>query len=106
MKSDGLKSRVAMMTEIGKFEIQEYPIPEISEDEMLIKVEGCGVCGTDVHEFKSDPFGCLPIVLGHEGTGEIVKMGKNINVDTIGKPVKIGDKIVTSNYPLRRMSSL
>lgn len=99
MKSDVLKSRVAMMTEIGKFEIQEYPIPEISEDEMLIKVEGCGVCGTDVHEFKSDPFGCLPIVLGHEGTGEIVKMGKNINVDTIGKPVKIGDKIVTSIIP-------
>jgi len=97
--SEAKKSRVAMMTKIRHFEIQEYPIPEISDDEMLIKVEGCGVCGTDVHEYKSDPFGCLPIVLGHEGTGEIVKIGKNIKKDTIGKPVKVGDKIVTSIIP-------
>ena len=44
----------------------------------LVKVEGCGVCGTDAHEFKNDPFGLIPVVLGHEGTGEIVAMGKNV----------------------------
>ena len=82
------KSRVAMMTEVQKFEIQEYDIPEVGDNEMLIRVEGCGVCGTDVHEYKSDPMNCLPIVLGHEGTGEIVKMGKNVTVDFTGKPVK------------------
>jgi len=97
--SNVTKSRVAMMTKIKHFEIQEYPIPEISDDEMLVKVEGCGVCGTDVHEYKNDPFGCLPIVLGHEGTGEIVKMGKNIQKDTMGKPLSVGDKIVTSIIP-------
>ena len=37
----------------------------------------------------------IPVVLGHEGTGEIVAMGKNVKVDTAGKPVKIGDKVVT-----------
>lgn len=93
------KSRVAMMTEVQKFEIQEYDIPEVGDNEMLIRVEGCGVCGTDVHEYKSDPMNCLPIVLGHEGTGEIVKMGKNVTVDFTGKPVKVGDKIVTSVIP-------
>lgn len=93
------KSRVAMLREVKNFTIEEYPIPEISDDEILVKVEGCGVCGTDVHEFKSDPFGCLPIVLGHEGTGEIVKLGKNITKDTIGKPLKVGDKIITSIIP-------
>lgn len=93
------KSRVAMMTDIKKFEIQEYKIPEVKDDEMLIKVEGCGVCGTDVHEYKNDPFGCLPIVLGHEGTGEIIKIGKNITKDTVGEEVKVGDKIVTSIIP-------
>lgn len=93
------KSRVAMMTEIRKFEIQEYDIPEINDDEMLIRVEGCGVCGTDVHEYKGDPFQCLPIVLGHEGTGEIVKMGKNIQFDTVGNSLAIGDRIVTSIIP-------
>jgi L-iditol 2-dehydrogenase len=93
------KSRVAMLTGIRHFEIKEYPIPEINDDEMLVKVEGCGICGTDVHEYKNDPFKCLPIVLGHEGTGEIVEMGKNIKTDTTGKPLNVGDKIVTSIIP-------
>lgn len=48
---------VAMLVEPGKFEFREYPIPEINDDEMLVKVEGCGVCGTDGHEYKRDPFG-------------------------------------------------
>ena len=88
-------ARVAMMTEKKHFELQEYPLPEVGDDDILVKVEGCGVCGTDAHEYKNDPFGLIPVVLGHEGTGEIVAMGKNVKVDTAGKPVKIGDKVVT-----------
>jgi len=53
------------------------------------------VCGTDAHEFKRDPFSLIPVVLGHEGTGEIVKMGKNVKKDSAGKPLNIGDKVVT-----------
>ena len=88
-------ARVAMLTELQKFEIQEYPIPEIGDDDILVKVEGCGICGTDAHEFKNDPFGLIPVVLGHEGTGEIVKIGKNVKVDSAGKPLGLGDKVVT-----------
>lgn len=90
------KGRVAMLTGERKFEIMEFELPEISDDEILIKVEGSGVCGTDAHEFKGDPFDMIPVVLGHEGTGEIVKLGKNIKKDTVGNPVKVGDKLVTS----------
>ena len=82
-------ARVAMLTELEKFEIQEYPIPEIGDDDILVKVEGCGICGTDAHEFKRDPFGMIPVVLGHEGTGEIVKMGKNVKKDSTGKDLKV-----------------
>lgn len=88
-------ARVAMMTKLKHFEIQEYPIPPVGDDDILVKVEGCGVCGTDAHEYKNDPFSLIPVVLGHEGTGEIVAMGKNVKTDSAGKPVKIGDKIVT-----------
>ena len=88
-------SRVAMLTKAEHFDIQEYPIPELGDDDILVKVEGCGVCGTDAHEFKRDPFSLIPVVLGHEGTGEIVKMGKNVKVDSAGKPLGIGDKVVT-----------
>ncbi len=89
------KSRVAMLTEKEHFEIQEYPIPEIGDDDVLVKVEGCGVCGTDAHEFKRDPFSLIPVVLGHEGTGEVVKVGKNVKKDSAGKPLGVGDKVVT-----------
>ena len=88
-------ARVAMLTELGKFEIKEYPMPPVGDDDILVKVEGCGVCGTDAHEFKRDPFGLIPVALGHEGTGEIVKMGKNVKKDSAGKDLKIGDKVVT-----------
>ncbi|MEG0553309.1 MAG: alcohol dehydrogenase catalytic domain-containing protein, partial [Carnobacterium sp.] len=92
----GSTAKVAMLTGEKKIEVKEFPIPAIGDDEILVKVEGCGVCGTDVHEWKGDPFGLIPAVLGHEGSGEIVAIGKNIKVDTTGNPIGVGDKIVTS----------
>lgn len=88
-------AHVAMLTSLEHFEVKEYPMPEVSDGDILVKVEGCGVCGTDAHEFKNDPFGLIPVALGHEGTGEIVKMGKNVKLDSAGKPLKVGDKVVT-----------
>ena len=88
-------AHVAMLTGIEKMEIKEFSIPAVGDDDMLVKVEGCGICGTDAHEYKKDPFGLIPVALGHEGTGEIVKMGKNVKVDSAGKPLKLGDKVVT-----------
>ncbi len=89
-------AKVAMLTAPKKIEVKEFPVPELGDDDILVKVEGCGVCGTDVHEWKGDPFGIIPVTLGHEGTGEIVALGKNIKTDTAGNPIKVGDKLVTS----------
>lgn len=88
-------SKVAMLTDLENYTIKEYPIPELGDDDILVKVEGCGICGTDAHEFKRDPFGLIPVVLGHEGTGEIVKMGKNVKKDSAGNNLKLGDKVVS-----------
>lgn len=88
-------ARVAMLVEKEKYEIKEYPLPAVGDDDILVKVEGCGICGTDAHEFKRDPFNLIPVVLGHEGTGEIVKMGKNVKKDSAGKDLHIGDKVVS-----------
>jgi L-iditol 2-dehydrogenase len=49
--------------------IQEMPMPEIAEDELLLKVMACGVCGSDVIEWYRVPK--APRVLGHEATGVI-----------------------------------
>lgn len=88
-------ARVAMLTSLEHYEIKEFPLPEVGDDDILVKVEGCGICGTDAHEFKRDPFSLIPVVLGHEGTGEIVKMGKNVKKDSAGKELKLGDKVVS-----------
>ena len=93
------KAKVAVLTGIRQIEVKEVEIPEISDDEVLVQVEGCGICGTDVHEYKGDPFHYIPIELGHEGTGTIVKLGKNVTKDYRGKPLAVGDKIVTGLRP-------
>ena len=88
-------AHVAMLTSLEHFDVKEFPMPEVGDDDILVKVEGCGVCGTDAHEFKRDPFSLIPVALGHEGTGEIVKMGKNVKKDSAGKDLHLGDKVVT-----------
>ena len=89
-------AKVSMLTGERKMEIMEFPIPEVGDDDILVKVEGCGICGTDVHEWKGDPFGYIPVILGHEGTGEVIALGKNVKIDSAGNPIKVGDKLVTS----------
>ena len=89
-------ARAAMLTKLEHYEIKEFPMPEVGDGDILVKVEGCGICGTDAHEFKRDPFSLIPVVLGHEGTGEIVKVGKNVKLDSAGKALGVGDKVVTS----------
>ena len=61
-------ARVTVLTGPKKIEVMELLVPEINDDEILVKVEQTGICGTDVHEYKEDPFGYIPIELGHEGT--------------------------------------
>ncbi len=89
-------AQAAVLTGPQEIKIQEFPIPDIKEDEILVRVEGCGICGTDVHEYKRDPFGLIPVVLGHEGTGTIVAMGKAVKSDFEGNTLAIGDQVVTS----------
>ncbi len=98
-------AKLAYLVKPGEFEFREYPVPEIDDDQILIRVEGCGVCGTDGHEYKRDPFGLCPVVLGHEGSGEIIKLGRDGKTDSAGKPVKLGDKLVTCIIPCGKCSA-
>ncbi len=90
------RGRVARLVAPETLEIKEYPLRPIRSDEILVRVEACGICGTDTHCYRSDPFGLVPLVLGHEGTGEVLEVGSEILMDGVGKPVRRGDRIVTS----------
>ncbi len=76
--------------------LREFPIPALRPGEVLVKVEACGICGTDVHEYKRDPFQLAPVVLGHEGTGTVAAMGSPGLADFEGRPLAVGDQVVTS----------
>jgi len=90
------RARAAVLVEKGRLEFRDFPLRAIRNDEILVRVEACGICGTDIHCFKNDPFNLCPVVLGHEGTGEVVAVGSDVRMDSVGKPVRPGDKIVTS----------
>lgn len=73
----------------GFLEVKEIPVPEINQDEVLIKVHYTGICGTDVHIFTDQfPIYYPPVILGHEFSGEIVKLGEKIT------SWKTGDRVV------------
>lgn len=61
-------------------ELRELPVPEINEEEVLISVQAVGICGSDLHQYEgthSWPVN-YPVVLGHEFSGVIAKMGNRV----------------------------
>ena len=85
------KMKVALMPEPGEMEIVERNVPEINENEVLVKIEHVGLCGSDVHYYEHGRIGDFvvedPIVLGHESAGKVVKTGENV------KDLKEGDLV-------------
>lgn len=78
----------------GHFVIGEYPVPTPRAGGMLMKIELCGVCGTDVHTWQSEDIGIpYPISLGHEIVGTVAALGPGVSTDYLGKPLRIGDRI-------------
>ena len=71
--------------------IQEYPVPEIGDDEILVRVRACGICGSDVMEWYRKKK--APLVLGHEMTGDIVETGENVENYTVGDRVFVSHHV-------------
>jgi len=67
----------------------QAPVPEIGPDEVLIKINKTGICGTDVHIWNWDAWAektvPVPLITGHEFAGEIVELGRNVTDLTIGQ---------------------
>ena len=68
-------------------ELQDIPVPEIGDEDILMQVTHCGVCGSDLHMetglHTCDP----PVVLGHEYTGVVAKLGADVTGLDVGQPV-------------------
>jgi L-iditol 2-dehydrogenase len=73
----------------GMIEVREVPEPKIKDDEVLIEVKAVSVCGSDLHIYHDSHPYWPPVVLGHEFSGMIADVGKNV------KGWKTGDRIVS-----------
>ena len=83
--------KAAVMTDLMKVEIQEVEAPKPKPDEVLIKIEYVGVCGSDLHYYEHGRIGDFlvetPFILGHEAAGTVVETGSGV------KDLKVGDRV-------------
>ncbi|HOE71065.1 MAG TPA: scyllo-inosose 3-dehydrogenase [Brevefilum sp.] len=86
-----------------RIEIREYDIPVPGDEEVLIEVKACGICGSDVHMAQAEADGYIfypgltgfPSILGHELSGVVVEAGKNAYDKNTNKPYKGGEEVTT-----------
>ena len=85
------KMKVAVMEDIKKIGYVERDIPHPKENEVLVKIQYVGICGSDLHYYENGRIGDYivepPFVLGHEASGVVVELGKSV------KNLKIGDRV-------------
>lgn len=83
--------KTAVMTDLMKVEIQNRPIPVPKDNEVLVKVEYVGICGSDLHYYEAGRIGDFvvetPFVLGHEAGGTVVETGSAVT------HLKVGDRV-------------
>lgn len=81
--------KAAVVTNPGIVELLEEPIPEITEDEVLVEVKFCGICGSDIHTYIP---GAMPppVYIGHEFSGVLARVGKDV------EDWKEGDRVVVN----------
>ena len=72
--------KALVLEEYNKLVYKDVPDPKIEDNEVLIKVMACGICGSDVHGLDGSTGRRIPpIIMGHEASGIIVKTGRNVN---------------------------
>jgi L-iditol 2-dehydrogenase len=83
-----MKMLAAVLEKLDDLKLQEVPVPEINDDEALMRVEAVAICGSDVRILHhGNPRVTPPAIMGHETAGTVIKTGKNV------KRVKEGDRV-------------
>jgi (R,R)-butanediol dehydrogenase / meso-butanediol dehydrogenase / diacetyl reductase len=80
--------KAAFLKEVGKIEIEERPEPVPEAGEVVVKVEYCGICGSDVHGYQTGEIVPLGVVPGHECSGVVAKLGAGVT------KARVGDRVV------------
>jgi L-iditol 2-dehydrogenase len=71
--------KALLLRNYRELEVTEFPTPEIGEEEVLVRVRACGICGSDVHGFDGSSGRRIPpLVMGHEASGVVAKVGEKV----------------------------
>ncbi|MCL4415297.1 MAG: alcohol dehydrogenase catalytic domain-containing protein [Actinobacteria bacterium] len=85
--------KAAILEKIKTLVVKDIPIPHYGDDEVLVNIKEVGLCGSDVHFYNNGRIGDFivkkPLILGHESSGIIAKIGKNVNGFKIGDRVSV-----------------
>lgn len=95
-------AQAAVMTAFGEpLEIRELPVGKPEPGALTVKVLASTICGTDVHFWRGDgnAHWKLPVVLGHEIVGEVSAIGAGADLDSLGAPLKLGDRVIWTHGP-------
>ena len=92
-----------VMTNPKEITFRDIPVPEITADQVLVKIMKIGICGSDIHVYHGKhPFTTYPVTQGHEVSGEIVKVGEHVKDFFAGQKVTIQPQVVCGKcYPCR-----
>ena len=86
-----MSNKTFYQTGIEKLEVGEAPMPVMGADDVTIKVQSVGVCGSDLHYYRKGSIGDFvveyPFILGHEAAGVVTAVGDNV------KKIKVGDRV-------------
>jgi L-iditol 2-dehydrogenase len=86
--------KALLLSEYGRLEMVEIPMPRPGPDEVLVRVEACGICGSDVHGYDGGSGRRVPpIVMGHEASGTIAALGANVSSQREGDRVTFDSTI-------------
>jgi threonine dehydrogenase-like Zn-dependent dehydrogenase len=90
-----MKGRAAFFTEkLKPFEFREIELPEADPDGLIVRITLANICGSDVHAWEGKTPRSGPTILGHEMTGRVFRLGRNVKTDALGSPLQEGDRIV------------
>lgn len=82
-----------------KFTYKDVPVPEIKDDEVLVKVRACGICGSDIPRVMNKGVHFYPIIVGHEFAGDVVKVGSKVKTASVGQRVTAAPLIPCGTCP-------
>jgi len=72
--------KALIYTKPYSFEYSDFPDPAVGDDDVLIRVKACGICGSDVHGFTGKTGRRIPpLIMGHEAAGIVERLGKNVS---------------------------